>query len=192
MFRSDGEVWTITYGGRTIRLRNAKGLRYLERLLRRPGRGLHVADLVVDARPPDPAPAKRESKGASARTLAGLGHAGKLLDARARAEYFERLRDVRGELSEAVEKRDIGWAESLRSEADHIETELCAAYGLFGRPRSAADLTERMRKAVTNRIRWSIRRIGQHHPALRRHLEASVRTGIVCSYVPERPVPWRW
>jgi hypothetical protein len=53
------------------------------------------------------------------------------------------------------------------------------------------DPTERARKAVTERIRTALERIGSAHPALGRHLENSIRTGIFCSYRPEAPVDWK-
>jgi hypothetical protein len=49
---------------------------------------------------------------------------------------------------------------------------------------------ERVRKAVSNRIRQSAARIGAAHPALGLHLRNAVHTGTVCSYTPDRPAPW--
>jgi hypothetical protein len=48
-----------------------------------------------------------------------------------------------------------------------------------------------MRKAVGNRVRQAIDRIGEVHPELARHLRASVRTGTWCGYRPEHPVRWQ-
>jgi hypothetical protein len=36
----------------------------------------------------------------------------------------------------------------------------------------------------------AIGRIERAHPALGRHLQASIRTGVFCSYTPERDVHW--
>ena len=44
---------------------------------------------------------------------------------------------------------------------------------------------ERARSAVTWRIRNAIKKIGQAHPRLGRHLENAVRTGTFCVYQPE-------
>ena len=46
VFRREGEYWTIAYEGQVIRLRDGKGLLYLARLLRQPGRPLHVTELA--------------------------------------------------------------------------------------------------------------------------------------------------
>jgi hypothetical protein len=51
---------------------------------------------------------------------------------------------------------------------------------------------ERVRKAVSNRIRQSAARLAAAHPALGLHLRNAVHTGTVCSYTPDRPTPWRF
>ena len=45
LFRREGEYWTVRYEGSVARLKDAKGLRYLARLLADPGREFHAADL---------------------------------------------------------------------------------------------------------------------------------------------------
>ena len=44
---------------------------------------------------------------------------------------------------------------------------------------------ERARVRATRAIRAALRKIEQHHPALARYLNATVRTGSSCVYVPE-------
>src|SRR5215468_11750420 len=53
VFRREGDYWTIAYDAAVVRLRDAKGLRYLEPLLRHPGRSFHVAELIRLAACPD-------------------------------------------------------------------------------------------------------------------------------------------
>ena len=53
VFRRDGNYWTIAYDTAVVRLRDAKGLRYLEPLLRHPGRSFHVAELIGVTACPD-------------------------------------------------------------------------------------------------------------------------------------------
>jgi hypothetical protein len=53
VFRREGEYWTIAYGAVVVRLRDARGLRYLEPLLHHPGRSFHVAELIRAAAGPD-------------------------------------------------------------------------------------------------------------------------------------------
>ena len=47
VFRREGDYWSVTFEGRTVRLRDLKGMHYLARLLADPGREFHVLDLVA-------------------------------------------------------------------------------------------------------------------------------------------------
>jgi hypothetical protein len=119
------------------------------------------------------------------------GDLGTILDARATAQYKERLAEARQELDEATAAGDLGQAARARHEIESITEQLTAAYGLGGRPRTAGDRAERVRKAVTNQIRRALERICAAHPELGRHLTNALRTGFVCAYRPEHPVAWR-
>jgi hypothetical protein len=170
VFRLDGEVWTLRYADRTVRLRDSKGLRDLAVLLARPGEQTHVSEL------------------ARATGFPG-SDAGPAADRRALAAYRERLRRIDVDLAAA----GAGTAEAgaLNREREALLAELSATAGLGGRPRVAGSPAERMRKAVTYRIRHAIARVADAHPELGRHLRASVRTGTWCSYAPEHRVAWR-
>src|SRR5262245_6067516 len=184
VFRRDGDVWTIAYEGKGLRLKDAKGVQYIARLLRHPGAEFHCADLAAGGE-------TESARGGDAGAIAaGLGDAGERLDAPARAAYRQRLQNLESELAEATEWADSGRAEKLRDEIEFLRDELSAAYGLGGRARKAADASDRARKAVTSRIRETIARITTEHPALGLHLENAIRTGVFCSYVPERSPDW--
>ena len=152
-----------------MRLRDSKGLHDLAVLLGRPGEQTHVAELIGVAGIPS-------------------SDAGPLVDRRALAAYRERLRRIDAEL-DSIEA-GAGRAEALHRDREVLLAELSATTGLGGRPRTAGLPTERMRKAVTYRIRHAIGRVASVHPELGRHLRASVRTGTWCGYVPEHPVDW--
>jgi tetratricopeptide (TPR) repeat protein len=185
VFRRDGDIWTIAYEGKGLRLKDAKGVQYIACLLRRPGEEFHCADLAAGGE------TVSARGGDTIAIAAGLGDAGDRLDAPARAAYRQRLQDLEAELAEATQWADAGRAEKLRSEIEFLREELSAAYGIGGRARKAVDTSDRARKAVTSRIRESIERIGKEHPALARHLENAIHTGTFCSYQPDRPVPWK-
>src|SRR5262245_17288000 len=185
VFRRDGDVWRIAYDGKSLRLKDAKGLQYIARLLRHPGEEFHCADLASGG---ETEPARG---GVAGDIVAGLGNAGAVLDTAARAAYRQRLQDLEAELAEATQWADAGRAEKLRAEIEVLREELSAAYGLGRRAGQAADTSDRARKAVTSRIRESIERIGKEHPALARHLENAIHTGTFCSYQPDRPLPWK-
>jgi tetratricopeptide (TPR) repeat protein len=189
LFHREGELWTLAFAGRVVHLKDAKGLRDIARLLAVPGRAIHVTELLAAGErlptPPRPATAAEP----------GLDYGGApsepLLDERARADYRRRLAELEDELAEAEANSDLERAATARAEQDFIAAELAAAYGLGGRPRRAADPLERARKAVSGRIRNSLRRIARVHPALGRHLDHSITTGTFCSYEPEQPIVWR-
>ena len=58
LFCHEGDFWTIAFEGRLVRLKDAKGLRYLAHLLRHPGEPFHVSELggVAGLRSRDAAP----------------------------------------------------------------------------------------------------------------------------------------
>jgi hypothetical protein len=85
---------------------------------------------------------------------------------------------------------DLVRAERAAAERDALVDELAAVTGLGGRARRAGSDTERMRKAVGNRIRQALARVEAVHPELGRHLRLSVRTGTFCRYEPDAEVRW--
>jgi len=46
VFRREGDYWTIAYDAVVVRLKDARGLRYLEPLLRQPSQSFHVTELI--------------------------------------------------------------------------------------------------------------------------------------------------
>jgi tetratricopeptide (TPR) repeat protein len=189
VFRRDGEYWSIAYERDVFRLKDSKGLRYLARLLGKPGRELHALDLVAGERKAAPPVRNAEPELTSSR----LGDAGEVLDAQAKAEYRQRLEDLEGELDEARAFGDperIAWAEVER---DFLVRELAGAIGVGGRDRRTGSPPERARVSVTRAIRSALARIEEHSSALGDHLERTIRTGTFCSYTPDprAPIDWR-
>lgn len=187
-FQREGEFWTIVYGIDTFRLRDSKGLHYLARLLSQPSREVLALDLI---RQLSPAPAAGRS--APDRTLTASGGAVEhVLDARAKAEYRERLRDLQGELAEAEDWNDPERADRARREIDFLGAELSRAVGIAGRDRQVPSDAERARVSVTRALRSAIARVAPHSPALHEHLESTVQTGTYCVYRPDPRVPLDW
>ncbi len=171
---SEGDFWSLSYDGTTVRVKDAKGLADLARLLAEPGREVHVLDLVSGGLGGGP----RE------RDL------GERIDPAARAAYRNRLTELEEEIDSAAMDNDRGRVERATAERDFLVAELTGALGLGGRARRTGDPAERARKAVSTRIKLAIDRIGRVHPSLAAHLRNSVRTGVFCSYQPERPAKW--
>ena len=179
VFTRDGALWTLTYGGTTVRMRDAKGLADLAVLLASPGREVPAADLVAAA-----------GAGEAGRADLRLG-ADEVFDATARRQIRARVADLASEIAEAESWNDPERAARARKERDVLLRELAVAAGAGGHPRLLGDQAERARKTVTARIRDVIGRIEQVHPALGAHLRASVTTGTRCAYSPPAPVDWR-
>ena len=177
-FRRAGAAWTLGYAGRTVRLPDAKGMRDLAVLLSRPGQPVPAAELVA-----------LSGGGRPARAGLAMG-ADAVLDDQAKQAYRRRLQALDREVADAEDQGDPDRVEKARAERDAIAHELAAALGLGGRDRGLGDPSERARKAVTERIRYSMARIAAVHPELAAHLEASVTTGSSCAYVPAEPVTW--
>ncbi len=185
--RREGDVWRIEYEGRTLHVRDAKGVRHLGRLLSHPGVEFHAADLAVDA---DAASAAPPVDGLEAR--AGAGDAGPLLDAQAKAAYRDRVQELRDEIEEAESFNDPERVAAAREELAFVAAELGSAVGLGGRDRRAASASERARVNVTRALRREIRRIAEQDASLGQELQSTVRTGTFCLYQPDvrRPVSW--
>jgi len=193
VFRKEGEFWTISYDGRTFRLKDAKGLHYIAYLLSRPGEKFRVHDLVAVVEGPPDHP-QANSRSLPKLEISGeLGDLGPILDDQAKADYRRRRRDLREELDEAESMNDEGRAQRARAEIEVLEQQLSTAIGLGGRDRKTSAHAERARVVVTRNIRAVLGKIEEEHPLLGRHLNAAIKTGYLCTYFPadENTVAWR-
>ena len=179
VFRREGALWTLSYGGVTVRMRDAKGLADLAALLAVPGREIAAAELMAAA-----------GGGDLGRADLKLG-ADEVLDETARQQIRQRLADLDEQIAEADAWADPERASRARAERDALVSEVTRATGLAGRARRLGDQPERARKAVTARIRDAIGRIERVHPPLGAHLRATVTTGTRCGYSPPTPASWR-
>jgi hypothetical protein len=171
VFRPVGDQFEVGLGSTTT-LRSTKGLVDLARLIAADGDEVHCLELIGGE-------------------VVVAGHTGEVLDATARHAYEARVRELQAEIDEADADNDLARADRARVELDALVDELTAALGLGGRARTTGSSAERARSTVTQRIRAAIRRLDDVDPRLARHLRASVRTGVYCSYRPEEPVVWQ-
>jgi len=179
----DGDFWRVGYEGTTVMLRHSRGLTLLAHLIRCPGVDIHVRDLD-SITPSGRSPVATHGPAPDGEALPRGGDAGEVLDARARAEYRNQLIELRADLEQAEGSGDSRRAESIHAEIDVLAGQLRSAVGVGGRGRRASSDVERLRAAITRRIRAAIEQIAKHHPALGAHLTANVSTGYFCSYVP--------
>jgi hypothetical protein len=181
IFRKVGEYWTIAYAGSVVRLKECKGLQYIASLLSHPGQEFLALELV-------------QGSGLGEQRSGSGNQRLPLLDVKARTAYRQRLAELREELHEAERNHDSGRRERVRQEIDFVGNQLTAAVGLGGRSRMGGTDAERARSALTKRIGHAVKRIEAGNPALARHLRRTIKTGIVCAYLPDpyERVSWRF
>jgi hypothetical protein len=185
----------VAYAGQTAHLRDMKGLHYLACLLRRPGREVHVLELVREAEGLPAEPARALSSDAALENglrRSRLDEADRLFDPQAKAAYRRRLHELEEDLEEARSWGDPERAAHAEEEMDALTQELLRGAGLGGRNRALPSPAERARVSVTKAIRKALRTIAGQCPALGDHLAASVRTGRYCSYAPPAEAPPTW
>jgi hypothetical protein len=183
VFRRNGEYWTIGFPEQESCIKDRKGLRYLADLLRSPGNRIPALELITQG---------RNSQDADD-YLVLSDDAGPMLDYQAKAAYERRLVELREERDAAEDRGDEPRALKVETEMEAIRRELSRAFTLNGRQRHACKLSERARLNVTRSIRLAVVRVAGFNPYLGRHLQASIKTGSFCCYLPHPmyPISWR-
>lgn len=171
--RKRGDVWTAVFDGVSVHLKHARGLTDLAVLLAHPNQDVHVGMLW-----------------SGAETAAMGGGEDPVVDDEALASYRKRFSELEESIGDAEEVGNVDGAERLKEERDALAHELRGAVALGGRKRKFADPSQRARKAVSARIRASIKKISEVHGPLGEHLETSVSTGMSCSYAPSSEAVW--
>ena len=189
VFCREGDYWSLEFEGRTVRVRDLKGMHYLARLLAHPGREFHALDLVAAE---SVGVARSESSLTAELPRTALGDAGEMLDARAKNAYRRRLAEIEDDIAQARALGDTERESQADAERDFLVRELSRAVGLGGRDRRAASASERARVGVTRAIRYAMARIGEHHPLLGEHLNLAIRTGTYCGYLPDPRAVAAW
>jgi hypothetical protein len=177
-FRRDGAVWSLRYAGAHAHMPDAKGLHDLRHLLGHPGTDIPAVLLL-------------SPEGGAVTVAVGRMGGDDILDDEAKAQYKRRLGQLDDEIDRATARGDDARAADLDRERQALIDELRAAAGLGGRGRRFGDEAERARKTVTARIRDTLRRLDQLHPALATHLRETISTGATCTYTPPTPTQWR-
>ncbi|HUG09706.1 MAG TPA: hypothetical protein VMM36_01775 [Opitutaceae bacterium] len=169
-FRREGALWMLAYDHHVAQMPELRGFHDIAKLLAAPGQEIHSAELA----------------GLAVKS-AGI----EVLDEKARRTYRKRLAELEEEITAAAEADQIARAKKLEEERDALIAELRKSSGLGGRLRKTGASDERARTAVTWRIRNAVKKIGEVHPPLSRHLANSIQTGTFCCYQPEQPTAWQ-
>jgi len=168
-FRKEGALWAIQFEEMQAQLPEIKGFHDISKLLATPYHGIHCTDLMRVA-------------------LVQKGEP--VFDEQAKKNYQKRITELQAAIEEADQLQHTEDLEKLRREYEQILDHLSQSLGVGGRTRKVSSSVEKARTAVTWRIRSAIKKIGQVHPALGKHLKISIKTGLICEYAPEKELNW--
>ena len=174
-FRRRSEFWVLSFGGKTIYLKDSVGLAYIARLLSEPHRDIPAVSLLAARAGIDP--------------LVSTGSSGEMLDDDARDAYSVRYRDLCEELADATRDHDEGRIERLQEEMEQLATELASATGLGGRSRTKSD-ADKVRVSVSMAVKRTIEAVSEHHDRLGQHLKLSISSGQTFRYSPDSRQEW--
>ena len=169
LFVRDGNIWQLRYQGKAAQLSDLKGLHDIARLIEQPHTSIHCADLMG---------------------LTVLESGAPVLDQQAKTMYQKRLLDIQEALAEAEQVHHQEAIERLQREYDDLLQHLSQSIGKSGKSRTASGSLEKARSAATWRIRAAIKKIEAVHPELGAHFKISIKTGLFCTYQPERTISW--
>lgn len=168
-FTEEGGLWTMSFGGKQVQLPTLKGYHDLARLLAQPHQPIHCTELM----------------GAKALETGAV-----VFDEKAKAAYQKRILKLQEEIEETEAAQESERLGALQEEYDRLLEHLSREIGKGGKARKVSGTIEKCRSAITWRIRSSIKKIAENHPALGKHLEVSVKTGVFCEYAPEYETDW--
>jgi len=202
-------VWSISYEGQTILLKDSIGLTYLWQLIKNPRQPFKCSELSALARRENPSrPSVYQEWTADQLERENMGSQGAcarqpITDEHALGEYRERYSELRrrrqelGRESETARAdNDLARLQQLAEEEEAIEREIRAlarliTSGVLRRADGAfADETIRVRKSVSKALHRVMEEIHAEHPSLYQYLAASVLIGSECVYQPQTPVKW--
>jgi hypothetical protein len=194
-----GDYWSVTFNGKTKALKNTKGMRYIEHLLRNQGKEVYVLDLFYAINPPDQKTINKDLSTLSAEQLeeaglsvSGLGDAGEAITPEGQKRIKAHLKELQDHIDDAIETGDEDKQVKLEEEQENILRHYKADLSLGGRPRKASSPIDQIRKNVTRCTRKDIRNIESKFPELGHHLHYCIKTGIFCRYAPHPEVKWHF
>lgn len=169
------ELRILAFDSDPVIVKDSVGLRHIARLLAAPHVPLNATHL--------------ESLETGIDASVSSGSKGEHIDPRAVQEYRTRLSELDTEIEEAASFHDLSRLEKLQHEREQFEATLRKATGLGGKVREDFD-AERARKNASRAIRRAINKIEIDHPALARHLDDAIDTGMHIVYSPPSRIDW--
>lgn len=164
-----GDLWEMSFDGRSMIAIELKGFYDLARMLATPEKDFHCTELMGT----------------------GLFAEGEpVFDEKAKRAYRKRLQELKEEIDELDLLHNHDRRTQLQMEYDSLMRHLTTALGIGGKRRKTNDPVEKVRSAVTWRVRKAIQRIEKEHPSFGKHLAVSIKTGVFCAYRPEAAPAW--
>ena len=167
--QKQGRTWLVTVGDRTVSVPHNVGMVYLYELIANEGTAIPAVEL------------------ASSYSLTKGRRADAILDETARAQYRQRISDLRADIDDADNCADLERAARARAELDILIEALARATGLGGRPRLLNDDSEKARISVRKAISRALITIEEAEPEVAAALRARVVTGTYCLFLTAGP-----
>lgn len=171
LFTEEGGIWQLSFDGVQVQINDLKGLHDIRQLLLRPNQAIHCTELMG---------------------VQAVDEGVAVIDEKAKKAYRKRILDLQAELEEAEILLHSDRIARLQEEYDQLIEHLSRSIGKGGATRKVAGSVEKCRSAVTWRIRSAIKKVAEVHPALAKHLDISIKTGVFCEYTPEYEVDWQY
>jgi hypothetical protein len=165
----ENDMWQFSFEGKTVFIPEVKGFVDMARLIESPEKEFHCTSLFGTA---------------------VLATAEPAFDDKAKQSYKKKIYDLQEEIKYCEDHSNFERAAELQQEYTDLVDHLSTSLGMGGKTRKVNDPMDKMRSAVTWRIRNAIQKIEKSHPALGKHFAHSIKTGLFCSYRPEKPVKW--
>jgi hypothetical protein len=174
--RKEGQIWTLTFGGKTVGFDDLLGFTYLSTLLANPGREFHVSDLRMALLPTGE---KRVSDFSDT-----------AIDATALSNYRREVGKLKAELASFGPGGPGARRARIQERILFLESEIRRATTFGGKLRKVNPEVEAHRKAVSIAVGRCLQKIQEVHPKLWRHLNQSIHRGHYCSYTPSEKTEW--
>jgi len=193
IFRLKGDIWEISFEGITNHYKNLLGLQDLQILLNNPTKSIHVSVLY---------------RNKSLNNLQNAEHLNKLsfeeinekglsittsekgidaIDDKARADYYKRINRLKEEMEDAEEFGNIEKIEELREEKVGIKKQLDISLRKNKWTiRKEKDPKDRMRKAISARIKDVLKKFKNNNNPLFLFLDDTLEFGSYIKYNPQK------
>jgi hypothetical protein len=199
-FRRDGECWAIQFEGESFPLTDSVGLFYIQYLLREkqrnPGQLVHATTLKLASMKFNRPSGTAEQSSAVAEicndhmSARPASDSGNVLDPTAWEGVQQQFHELNRELADAERENDPDEIARIKEEKQQLARSVSEAIGPDGQVRKLGNQEIKDSKAVGNAIRRALESIETRSPALFRHLANTIKSGVFCSYQPDRAVDW--